>query len=489
MSFVPRKGERPKGEVAKEESEEQKKTKKDEKDYSVNLPKAGTDPKFALPAVEKKKLSNGLEVWMVRQPELPIVSMNLVLNTGGAANPTGKEGLSSITASLLDTGTKTRSAVEIANQLQSIGANLGAGSSWDETNVSLQTLTKNLDKALDIYADVINNPAFPADELETQRKRALVGFIQRKDNPNAISNVVYNALLYGKDHPYGKSLGGDEKSIAGLKREDVVKFYETYYRPNNAAMIVVGDVDSKTLIPKLEKAFANWKAGDVSAINTPAAKTFDAAGIYIVDKPGAAQSVISIGQIGVARDNPDYFPLQVMNSILGGQFSARVNMNLREDKGYTYGARSGFSFRRGAGPFSASADVKTAVTKESVMEFMKELNGIRGGIPVTKAELEYNKQSIIRRFPRTVETVGQISGSLADLYVYDLPATYYNDYIQKVNAVTVEDVNRVANKYLTPDKMAIVIVGDKAVIEPKLKEIDMWGEKILFLDTEGNPIK
>ncbi|CAN5693423.1 pitrilysin family protein [soil metagenome] len=487
MSFVPRKGERPKGEAAKEESADKKKAK-DEKDYSVNLPKSGADPKFSLPAVEKKKLSNGLEVWMVRQPELPLVSMNLVLNTGGAANPAGKEGLSSVTANLLETGTKTRSAVEIANQLQSIGANFGAGSSWDQTNVSLQTLTRNLDKALDIYADVINNPLFPADEFETQRKRTLVGFEQLKDNPNAISNIAYNALLYGKNHPYGKSLSGNKDSITNLKRDDVVKFYDTYYRPNNAALIVVGDVDAKTLLPKLEKAFAGWKAGDVSAITTPEAENFDAAGIYIVDKPGAAQSVISIGQIGVARDNPDYFPLQVMNSILGGQFSARVNMNLREDKGYTYGARSGFAFRRGAGPFSASADVKTAVTKESVMEFMKELNGIRGSIPVTKAELEYNKQSIIRRFPRTVETVGQISGALTDLYVYDLPATYYNDYIQKVNAVTVEDINRVANKYLTPEKMAIVIVGDRAVIEPKLKEIDVWGEKILFLDTEGNLI-
>ena len=289
---------------------------------------------------------------MVRQPELPIVSMNLVLNTGGAANPAGKEGLSSITASLLDTGTKTRSAVEIANQLQSIGANLGAGSSWDQTNVSLQTLTRNLDKALDIYADVINNPAFPADELETQRKRALVGFIQRKDNPNAISNVVYNALLYGKAHPYGKSLGGDENSITGLKREDVVKFYETYYRPNNAALIVVGDVDSKTLIPKLEKAFAGWKAGDVSAITTPEAETFDAPGIYIVDKPGAAQSVISIGQIGVARDNPDYFPLQVMNSILGRtvfgacqyESARRQRLHLRSAFGLFIPARRGTVF-------------------------------------------------------------------------------------------------------------------------------------------------
>ena len=488
MSFVPRKGERPPGETANEEAEN-KKEAKNEKDYSANLPKSGKDPKFSLPPVEKKKLSNGLAVWMVRQPELPIVSMNLVLKSGGAANPAGKEGLASMTSGLLDTGTKTRSAVEIANALQSIGANMGAFSSWDQTNVTLQTLTRNLDRALDIYSDVVVNPAFPADELETQRKRALVGFIQRKDNPNAIADVVYNALIYGKEHPYGKSLIGSEDSIKDLKREDIVKFYETYYRPNNAALIVVGDVDAKTLMPKLEKAFAGWKAGEVAAVDTPQAATFEDAGIYIVDKPGAAQSVVSIGQVGVSRDNPDYIPLLVMNSILGGQFSARINMNLREDKGYTYGARSGFAFRRGAGPFSASADVKTAVTKESVIEFMKELNGIRGAIPVTQTELEYNKQSIIRRFPRTVETVGQISGGLSELYIYDLPDSYYNEYIQKINAVTLQDVSRVANKYLTPDKMAVVIVGDKAKIEPKLKEIDIWGENIRFLDAEGNPIR
>jgi len=415
INFVPRKGERPKGEAPTADKDNKK--AKDGKDYSANLPKAGADPKFNLPPVEKKKLSNGLEVWVVRQPELPIVSMNLVLKSGGTANPAGKEGLASMTANLLNSGTKTRSAVEIANQLQSIGANLGAGSGWDQTNVSLQSLTRNLDSALAIYTDVVTNPSFPADELETLRKRTLVSFEQQKDNPNAISNIAYNALLYGKNHPYGKSLSGNKNSVGDVKREDVVKFYETFYRPNNAALIVVGDVDANTLIPKLEKSFANWKSADVAAITTPEAKVFDAPGIYIVDKPGAAQSVISIGQIGVSRDNPDYFPLQVMNSMLGGQFSARINMNLREDKGYTYGARSGFAFRRGAGPFSASADVVTKSTKESVIEFMKELNGIRGAIPVTKNELEYNKQSIIRRFPSTVETVGQISGSLADLYI------------------------------------------------------------------------
>lgn len=491
MNFVPRKDKAAsqRNSAANQPTSTEAKKTEDKKDYSANLPKPQPDPKFNLPAIDKQKLSNGLNVWIVQQKELPIVSMNLVLNSGGTADPQDRAGLASFTASLLNSGTKTRSAVEIANQLQTIGANVNAGSGWDSANVSMQTLTRNLDKALDIYADVIKNPTFPADELETLRRRALVGFIQRKDNPNAISGVVYNKLLYGKDHPYGKSLTGSEESVKALTKAELEKFYSTYYRPNNAALIVVGDTDSKTLLPKLEKAFSDWKAGDVPKLETPNAAIFNQPGIYIVDKPGAAQSVVSIGQVGVARDNPDFFPLQVMNSILGGQFSARVNMNLREDKGYTYGARTAWNFRKGAGPFEASADVQTAVTKESVVEFMKELNGIRGAIPVTNAELEYNKQSLIRRYPAGFETVGQISGQLANLVTYGLPDSYFNDYISNIQKVTVEDVNRVANKYLTPDQMAVLIVGDKSVIEPKLKEIQGWGSSIRYLDAEGNPVE
>lgn len=486
MQFVPRKE---KAVAVRDAASAQKKKTADTKDYSVNLPKPQADPKLTLPSIDKQKLSNGMNVWFVKQNELPIISMNLVLNSGGTTDPQDRAGLASMTAALLDDGTKTRSAVEIANQLQSIGALLGTGSGWDSANVSMQTLSGNADKALEIYADVITNPTFPEDEISTLRNRTLVAFKQRKDNPNAIANIVYNSLLYGKNHPYGKSLGGDETSIKAINRAEIEKFYATYYRPNNATLIVVGDTDSKTMLPKLEKAFANWKTGEVPQTSIPTETTFDKPGIYIVDKPGAAQSVVTIGQVGVARNNPDFFPLQVMNSILGGQFSARVNMNLREEKGYTYGARSGYDFRRGAGPFAASADVQTAVTKESVQEFLKELNGIRGAIPVTPAELEYNKQSLIRRYPAGFETVGQISGQLANLVVYNLPDSYFNEYISKIQSVTVEEVNRVANKYLTPDKMAILIVGDKATIEPKLREIDVWGKNILFLDAEGNPIQ
>ncbi len=452
-------------------------------DQTANLPKPGPDPKFALPAIEKAKLSNGLEVWLVRQDELPIVSMNLVIKSGRTSEGAGKLGLAEYTAELLNKGTKTRNAVEIANQLQAIGSNVGAGSNWDSSSVSTTTLTKHLDKALEIYSDVIVNPTFPETELNPIKQRAIVGLTQRKTNANAIADIAFNSVLYGKEHPYGQV--SSEASIKAITRDDLVKFYETYYRPNNATLIVVGETTMAGLKAKLESAFANWKASPVPETKIPAATNVAKPGIYLVDRPNSAQSVVTIGQIGVSRDNPDYVPLLVMNTMLGGQFSSRVNLNLREEKGYTYGARSGFSFRKGAGPFSASADVQTAVTKESVAEFMKELNGIRGTIPVTQKELEYNKQSVIQRFPQGFETAGQISGQLSNLLIYGLPDSYFNQYITKINAVTVADVNRVANKYLDPSQMAIVIVGDRKVIEAKLKDL---GWAIKMLDTEGNAL-
>lgn len=485
MSYVPRQGEAARGNRGADRPTSDKSEKKDEAriaEQTAKLPKPGPNPKLSLPPIEKVKLANGLEVWMVNHKELPIVSMNLVLKSGSANEPDDRRGVSGFTSSLLDDGTKTRSAEEISSQLQSLGASVNAGSGWDSTTVSLQTLTKNLDQALDIYSDVIKNPVFPAAELESLRGRSLVGLRQQKSNPNAISNVVYNKVLYG-DHPYGRD--SNENTIKAITRDDLVKFYEATYRPNNGVLIVVGDFDKKALSGKLEKAFDGWKPGDVAVRELPAAKPLDKTGIYIVDRPGSAQSVVSIGQIGIERSNPDYFPVTVMNSILGGAITSRISMNLREDKGYTYGARSGFTVRRGAGPFSAGGDIQTVVTKEAIVEFMKELNGIRGAIPVTQKELDYNKQSLIRRYPAGFETVGAISNQLANLVVYNLPDTYFNDYIAKVNAVTIDDVNRVAKQYLDPSKMAIVIVGDRKVVEPGLKEL---GYGITLLDAEGNPV-
>jgi zinc protease len=485
MSYVPSKGAAPKAQTDKPASTETKK-----KDTALiakqdaSLPKAGPDPKFTLPSIEKTKLSNGLAVWFVKQNELPIISMNLVINAGGILESADHSGVTSMTASMLNQGTKTRSALEIANGLQSIGAGVGANASWDSSSVSMQTLTKDLDQALDIFSDVVVNPSFPDKEFTSLRGRTVFQLRQRKTNATAVADVVYNKVLYG-DQPYGRPLTGDEKTVNAMTRDDLVKFYDAYYRPNNATLIVVGDVDTAGIKAKLEKAFSGWKPGDAAASENDMQAMAGKPGIYFVDKPGAAQSSVSIGQVGIERSNPDYYAVQVMNSILGGGGTARLFMNLREDKGYTYGAYSRFAYRRGPGPFAASGEIQTVSTKEAVQEFMKELNGIRGSIPVTQNELEVNKQSLIRRFPSGFETVGAISGQLSNLVTYGLPDSYFNEYISKVNAVTIADVNRVANKYLDPSKMAIVIVGDRKTVEPRLKEL---GYPMTMLDADGNVV-
>jgi predicted Zn-dependent peptidase len=452
------------------------------------LPKEKADPKLTLPAVQRRKLSNGLEVLVVEHHEVPVVSMNLVMKMGAAGDPGGKGGLASLTADMLDEGTTTRDALQISDQLARIGSGIQIGAGWDSTTAGLRTLTRHLDRALEIYADVITNPAFPDKELQRLRQQRLAALRQQRDSPEAIAGLVFQKVLYGSNHPYGHPLSGDEASLQSFTSDDVRKFYESYLRPNNSALVVVGDVKPDALVAKLEKAFAGWKNGHVPAVDVSAAPVLrDKAAIYLVDRPGSVQSIIQIGQVGVPRSSPDYFPIFVMNRILGGASSARINLNLREDKGYTYGANSSFSFRRGAGPFVAQAPVQGFSTKESVMEFMKELRGIRGEMPVSPAELEAAKQSIVRGFPRGFETPDQIANGLELIVTYDLPDTYFNSYIERVQAVTLEDINRVANRYLQPDRMAIVIVGDRKSIEQNLRTLDQLGENINVVDNEGRP--
>jgi zinc protease len=452
------------------------------------LPKEKADPKLTLPAVQRRKLSNGLEVVIVEHHELPVVSMNLVMKMGAAGDPAGKGGLASLTADLLDEGTTTRDTLQISDQLARIGSAIQIGAGWDSTTASLRTLTRHLDRALEIYADVITNPAFPDKELQRLRQQRLAALRQQRDSPEAIAGLVFQKVLYGGNHPYGHPLSGDEASLQTLSTEDARSFYESYLRPNNSALIVVGDVKPDAVVAKLEKAFAGWKSGHVPAVDVSAAPIQrDKAAIYLIDRPGSVQSVIQIGQVGVPRSSPDYFPIFVMNRILGGASSARINLNLREDKGYTYGASSSFSFRRGAGPFTAAAPVQGFSTKESVMEFMKELRGIRGEMPVSPAELEAAKQSIVRGFPRGFETPDQIANGLELIVTYDLPDSYFNSYIERVQAVTLEDINRVANRYLQPDRMAVVIVGDRSKIEQGLRTLDNLGENINVVDNEGRP--
>ena len=326
---------------------------------------------------------------------------------------------------------------------------------------------------------MIQNASFPVSELESLRRRSLVGLAQRKSQPLSVANLAFNKVLYG-DQPYGRD--STESSIKAITREDLVAFHRSHYAPNSATLIVVGDVERNAMTQKLEAAFANWKRGEPAKAPVYNQTMKGSPGIYLIDKPGAAQSTIAAGLVGLDRDDPDYFAAVLMNSILGGGTSGRLFKNLREEKGYTYGAFSAISPRRGPGPIRAGGDFQTGSTKESVIELMKEIDGIRGAIPISQAELDSHKLSIINGYPQGFETVGQISGQLSNLVVYGLPDSYFNEYIQRINGVTIQDVTRVSNKYLDSSKMAIIVVGDRKVIEPKLRELQY---PITILDSEG----
>lgn len=437
-----------------------------------NVPPAGPTPSVDFPEISRTALANGLNLWIVERHDVPLVTLRLVVGAGSEVEPGARAGLASFTAGMLDEGTERRTALGIADEIDFLGAQLGAGASYDAAYVVLSTLRRNLEPALDVFADIVVNPVFPAKELDRVREEGITAITSRADQPTVVASEAFSAKIYGPEHPYGRPLGGTVASLRGFSGDDVREFYRTFYRPNNANLIVVGDVRATEVVPMLERAFAGWERGAV-----PARTGYAAPGaqpqtrVYLIDKPGAAQSEIRIGHVGVPRSSDDYFPLLVMNSILGGQFSSRINLNLREDKGYTYGARSSFDMRREAGPFVASAGVQTPSTKESVVEFMRELRGIRGERPVTQEELDFAKAGIVRAEPRRLETSGSVADRIDDLIVYGLPPDYFDSYAQRVDAVTLADVERVADRYLDPEHFAIVIVGDRATVEAGLREL------------------
>lgn len=449
------------------------------------MPKPGPTPKFTPPTIVRRKLSNGLEVLVAERHNLPILTLNLVLRGGSDLEPAGKDGLASMTADLLTEGTESRDAIKLAGELSELGASLGASAAKESTDLSLTTLTKHTDKALTLFNDVLLHPAFPAAELERLRKQKLAALLRRADNPTAIAGIVFPKILYSEQHPYGRI--DTPKSVQSLTRDDVQKFFKGLFVPNNAALIVVGDTTPDAITAKLEDALKGWKPGEAPVAARPEPPSAKPVTIYLVDKPGAAQSVLAVGQVGVPRSTPDYFPLTVMNAVLGGQFSSRINLNLREDKGYTYGARSSFSFRQGPGPFEAGASVQTAVTKEALVELMKEIQDITGPRPATEAELSFAKDRLIKGFPARFETTAGVAGTLTEVVLFRLPEDYFSSYQSKIEGVDKDSVAQVAKKYLDPDHMAILIVGDKAKIEAKLKALP-YARVINALDNEGNPL-
>jgi predicted Zn-dependent peptidase len=451
----------------------------------TKVPPAGKPPVLRVPTWTTSKLANGAELVVSEKHDLPLVSFTITFVGGSNQfDPPERTGIANLVAAMMSEGTKTRDGDALSNALQLLGTSVNVGLGGESGSIGFLSTTGKVAPTLDILADMLVNSTFPASGLERLRAQRLVQLNQAKDQTAYIAGVVFPRIVYGSAHPYGHST--TERSVKAITRDEVVAFHKAYFQPGRAIVTVVGDVTAAAVKPTIERALAAWAAGgEKPAFSYPPVPDRRPTTIYLVDKPGAAQSTFSLGHSGPPRTTADYFALQVMNRILGGQFQSRLNANIREEKGYSYGVGSGFAFGKGPGPFRAGGDVVSAKSDAALVEFMKELRGIGGSRPVTDEELATAKDGMIQRLPDQFGSVGAINGAITALLVQGLPEDYYQQYAEHVSAITKDDVVRVAKQYIDLDHLAIVIVGDRATIEALLKATNI--APIAVLDIEGSP--
>ena len=450
--------------------------------WRKDQPKAGPPKPLQVAQPSSFKLTNGLTVILSERTNLPVVSAGLVVRTGSDANPLDKSGLANFAVGMLDEGTATRSALQLADDVAQIGATLETSSTMDASRVQVRSLKKNVAAAMSLLADVVLHPSFPPEEIERQRGQRLALLVQRRVYPGAVAATAMAAALYGPKHPYGFTELGTEAANKAIARDDMTAFWKQNFVPNNAALIVAGAVSAEELRELAEQTFGAWQAG-TPAKASPGAPAMTWAKVVLVDKPGAAQTQLRVAAIGAPRSTPDYPALEVMNMSLGGLFSSRINLNLREAHGYTLRAFSTFQYRRSAGPFFVSTGVRTDVTAASVSEIFKEIARMTE-VPLTADELGLARDSLVRSLPGLFETNGQVVGSLTSIYVYDLGLDYFTKYPQQIGAVTPEAAQDVAKRYLVPGKMIVVAVGDRAKITPQLQKLGLGATELR--DADGN---
>lgn len=438
-------------------------------EFPTTPPRPQGAPRVDIPDPQRMQLPNGLTVMYVRQAELPVVSAVLVTRGAGSAEePAELTGLASFTAGMLDEGAAGMDALALADALDLLGASLSTGAGTDAAQTNLYVLKQNFPRALQLMADVVIRPDFPEREINRVRDERLTALARARDEATTIANNAFASLVYGGQHPYGRFSSAE--TTRGLDRARVQAFHASRYRPENSTLILVGDVDPAAMQPQIAQAFGGWRpqGAAMSIAAPPAAPTIGRTTVYLIDKPGAAQSEIRIGHPGVARTNPDYYALQVMNTMLGGTFTSRLNTNLRETHGWAYGARSSFQMHRGEGPFTAASGVQTNATDSALVEFFRELNRLRTE-PVSAEELQKIKNFVGLRLPDQLETTQNLAFQLANLETYGLDASFYDDFVQRVMAVTAEDVRRVANQYVRPENSVVVIVGDRSLVEAGIR--------------------
>ncbi len=441
-------------------------------------PQLPTPQKLNLPTVQQFSLSNGLKVVLMEKHEVPLIQLNIITKTGSVNDPENKTGLAGLTMNMLTEGAAGKTSLELADAIDFLGARISANAGAHSSGVYLHTPLSKFDEALKIMSDILLRPDFPQKELDRKKKDRLTSLMQMHDQPTAIASVAFNKILFGKDHPYGKVTS--ESEINGFTVNDMKNFYKKYSTANNSFVIVVGDIKKDELKKKLEKSFGKWQKGNVKEdkINEPVQVASRI--VYLIDKPGAAQSVISIGRIGTTRMTPDYNAIVVMNTLLGGSFTSRLNQNLREKHGYTYGASSRFMFRPSPGSFIASSSVQTEVTDKALTEFFNELNGIRE--PLTDADLNRAKNLVALSYPGNFQSVAEIAGELEEMVLYNLPSNYFGEFVSTILKINGSEANNTAKKYIVPDQMIVVVVGDKAKIEEGIKKLNLGELKNLSIE-------
>jgi len=444
-------------------------------------PETGTPPELKLPKLERSTLSNSLKIILAERHEVPLVHFWMAFDAGYAADQSELPGTADMTSSLLDGGTATKNALQISEQLALLGAELRAYSNLDTSLVELSALKEKLDPSLDLFADVILHPTFPESDFKRQQKQALAAIEREENTPIQMALRVLPRLLYGPGHPYGNPLtgSGTTPSISKMTREDLVKFHDTWYHPNNATLVIVGDTTLAEIKPKLEKLFANWKPAQVPKKNISTVSPPQRSAVYLIDKPGAVQSVIIAGAIAPPQVNPKEIAMEAMNDDFGGMFASRLNLDLREDKHWSYGARSILWPARGQRPFFALAPVQTDKTKESLEEMNKQFRGILGAQPITPEELAKVQANETLKLPGSRETQAEVGQSILDLVRFGLPDDYYETYASKVRALKVGDLEDAAKTVIHPDDLIWVVVGDRSKIEPGVKELNLGEFRLL----------
>ncbi len=452
----------------------------------ARVPEAGKAPELRVPDWTRTKLANGAELIVSVRRGLPLASVTIDF-LGGALQfeDAQKLGTASLTAQMMSEGTTTRSGDQLADAQQMLGTQIGVRVGNENGSVGFTSLSGKLESAFEIMADVLLNPSFPAEALARRRGQMLVNLTQAKDQPNSIASNVFSKVLYGDEHPYGRVV--TDKTVNAVTRDDIVAFHQAYFRPGRAIVTIVGDVDPARARSAFEKAFANWKAGgERPTFAYPPVPPSRSTTIYLVDKPKAAQSVFALGAPGPARDTPDFYAISVMNTILGGLFQSRLNYLIREVRGYSYGVNSSFAYGMGPGAVRAGGAIITAKTDSALIDFMNELRGVQGGKPFTDDEIKQGKESLIQRLPQRFAGVGAAAAAISSIYVQGLPEKYFQEYAAQINAVSADDLVRVARKYIDVDHFNLVIVGDRAVIEEPLRKTGI--AQIVNLDIEGKPV-